>query len=210
MPDKPSYFDKIPSALEQLTSIADEYIDRECVESLLDVKRRRAQNIMTLVGTKSLNGRAVMLRQDFILFLEAQGGAEYRKTEMERRKRFAIRLEQIRQEREEKPEYYVEAPPKARVKEIARRGLDSLPPGMVERGRIVIGCDSFEAAVSWLKEIAIALAVDQERFRERFEGPKEQGFQLKGSAPPAQWQNLVAMCLVRKPELDGTLGTVQE
>lgn len=204
MPNKPSYYEKIPSALEQLTSIADEYIDRECVESLLDIKRRQAQNIMSLVGTKTLSNRAVVSRPDFILYLEAQGGSEYRQAEMERRKRFWHRLDEIRQEREERPEYFVEAPPPQRVKEIARRGVDSLPPGMVEHGRIVIECDSLDAAVSWLKEIAIALAVDEPRFRERFEG-SEQGFQLKGSSPPENWRDLVAMSLVRRPDLDGTI-----
>ena len=193
MPDKPSWSDKIPSAMEQLTSIADEYIDRECVETLLDVKRRRAQNIMALVGVKALDGRSVVSRQDFILYLEAQGGSEYRKAEMERRKKFWKRLEEIREDQEKNPRLLVDAPPRERVKQIARRGVESLPVGMISPGRILIECEKLEGAISWLKEIAIALAVDLEGFRERFEDTqKSLGFEQSGETASRRTGGAVA------------------
>jgi hypothetical protein len=169
VPDKPSYFDKIPSALEQLSVLADEFLNRECVETLLEVKRRRAQQLMDLVGTKKLNGTAVVLRRDFITFLEAQGGSEYRKAEKERRRRLGELLTRMRDDHLKEPPLLVEPPSKQEIKRLARNGIEALPPNMVQPGRILIECQTAVEAIAWLKQIVIVLSADLDGFTGKFE-----------------------------------------
>ena len=138
VPAKPAWFGNVDGIVESLRSLPRPLIDRATVEALLGVGRRRAQQIMApciaeRVGTSGLADRDALIQR-----LEHLARGDEAVYEVTRRRKVAILLERMRQERLDRPQLLVEAPAA-----VINQELENLPPG----------CASITGALSWTSTI---------------------------------------------------------
>jgi hypothetical protein len=151
----------VPYILEALRKHPLPYVDRATVEFLLGVSRRRAQQIMAPCVTDrraGVNGLAD--RDALITRLERIAEGEEGFYEIERRRKVARLIGQLRQERIEQPQLLVEAPTAVVNQEFA-----NLPGGVrLEPGRISVEFDEPHQGLEKLLALAMAISNDFDAF----------------------------------------------
>ncbi|MGH9628207.1 MAG: hypothetical protein ACRD7E_07695 [Bryobacteraceae bacterium] len=163
MPAKPIWYSNLPYILDKLRAHPHPYVDRATVEFLLGVGRRRAQQIMApcivdRVGTNGLADRAALIAR-----LERLAEGDDGFYEVQRRRKVAGLIEQLRKERIEQPQLLVEAPV-----EVVNQEFENLPAGVqLEPGRITVEFEEPRQGLEKLLALAMAISNDLDRF-ERF------------------------------------------
>lgn len=171
MPDRPSWYAQVPDALDQLRDGEGTTLCRQEVQNLLLVKKRTAQDIITVAGPVQVGNTNVVMRDDLIQYL-SRFAPEVTAEEKRRRVRFAANLNKIRQEFIEQPRCLVEVSPEEQ-KLASKRRLVGLPSGVtLEKGRITVCFESAEDGIRKLMLLAMAIGSDLEEFVERVEVEK--------------------------------------
>jgi hypothetical protein len=155
VPAKPSWFLQLPRILEELESIPAAVIDRESVESLFRVKRRRAQQLMAAFGG-FLAGRTFLVeRRQLMDALDAWRGGEAFDREERRKARLAEQVEEARRSI---------AARKVRIP-LAPKPRNELPEGVeLGNGQLRITFSSAEELLTRLFALSQAIAEDFPRF----------------------------------------------
>ncbi|MCX6596154.1 MAG: hypothetical protein NTV70_07285 [Acidobacteria bacterium] len=156
MPDKPTWYGSIPEALAALEALESPWIDRQMLQTLLGVGRRRAQQLMKPLANR-LIGRNLLVERDRLRqFLSATAAGEPAGMEHQRRLRLARQLEQWART----PRLPVEAPAR-----IIQQQLTSLPAGIeLTPGRIAVHFTTSREAMEKLLALALAISNDLEGF----------------------------------------------
>jgi hypothetical protein len=160
VPAKPAWYRNLPYVLEQLSQHPRPYVDRPTVELLLDVRRRRAQQIMAPCIVDWVGSNALADRDALIAHLQRIADADDGFYEMARRRKVASVIEGLRRDRIEKPQLLVEAPTAVINQEFA-----NLPPGVnLEPGRITVDFANPQQGLEKLLALAMAISNDFEGF----------------------------------------------
>ena len=150
MPDKPLWYARLPEALAYLEQSPEPWVDRATVEFLLGVGRRRAQQLMQPLVSRTLGPNGLVARERLRRYFQQLAAGEDVADEQQRRQR----LRRVLAEARRQPRVLVEAP-----LPLLNQRLAELPPGVwLTPGRIVVeGFTSAEEALQ--KLLALALAV---------------------------------------------------
>lgn len=165
MPDAPSWVATIPDVLEGIKADKREWYGRKDIETLLEVKPRRAQEILAAAGAV-MDGKAFLLsRSNLVQYLEVIG-RDVLAQEQRRRARFAQKLNKVAEQWV--PPLLVELK-NSEVRQLQRKGLEALPPGItLEPGRITVsGFSTGEESLQLLMALALAIRGDQAEFEKR-------------------------------------------
>jgi hypothetical protein len=152
----------VPHIRSELEQLPRPFIDRATLESVLQVGRRRAQQILAPcvsdhVGANGLADRDVVIRH-----LREIAAGEEEHHEFERRRKVSGVLEQLRRQRIERPQVLVEA-----SVQVMSQQLRNLPPGVtVAPGRITVEFAEPQQAPEKLLALAMALGNDYEAFEQ--------------------------------------------
>ena len=165
MPDKPSWYGRLDQVIAELGDLPWPWVDRETIESLLQVGPRRAQQILRPCVTRQVGANGVADREELIAHLKRLAAGDEAHYERRRRQRLAQVLEALRQEALAQPKVLVEAPTAMLNQEFA-----SLPDGVsVSPGAISITFSSPSEALQRLLALAMAIGNDFNEF-ERMAG----------------------------------------
>lgn len=160
MPAKPVWYSKLDSIIEELSSSPRPFVDRATVEFLLGVGRRRAQQILAPCITDRVGTNGLADRDQLIARLRrlAEGDDAY--YEVQRRRKVASLLDQLRTERLSQPRLLIEAPV-----QVVNQEFDDLPSGVhLQRGRITIEFQEPQEALEKLLALAMAISNDLDKF----------------------------------------------
>lgn len=163
MPAKPVWYSKLPDIIQQLTVLPRPFVDRSTVEFLLGVGRRRAQQIMAPCVSDRVGANGLVDRDALIAHLRALAEGDDAFYEVERRRKVANVLQDVRQNRLERPQLLVEAPAS-----VINQDLGDLPPGIaIDPGRITIQFEKPRQALEKLLALAMAIGNDYDSFEQR-------------------------------------------
>lgn len=175
MPDRPTWADKIPEAIDAVNQMEPgAYLGVPEVMRLLGVERRRAQVIMGSIGASKLGNKIVVGADEMRVYLDTMGGGD---AERARKKAMAQRFVAIEKEHIQK---YTDAPkggyeilpPEAGARRAnvrtARLGLKHLPEGIeISKGMICIRCSGLQDAMEKLLALSVAAGIDLEELGAR-------------------------------------------
>lgn len=162
MPAKPSWYQRLPFIIEQLRSHSRPYVDRATVEALLEVGRRRAQQIMAPCLTDRIGASGLADRNRLIEHLERIAAGDECAYEVQRRQKVANKIAELRKERLEKPRLLVEAPTR-----VINQQVENLPLGVrLEPGRITVEFDNPQDGLEKLLALAVGISNDFEAFEQ--------------------------------------------
>jgi hypothetical protein len=160
VPAKPVWYRKLPNILQELHRHPLPYVDRATVEFLLGVSRRRAQQIMAPCVTWRIGTSGVADRDALITRLERIAEGDEGFYEIERRRKVARVIEDLRQERLDQPQLLVEAPTA-----VVNQEFENLPSGVkLQRGRITVEFDEPHEGLEKLLALAMAISNDFDTF----------------------------------------------
>jgi hypothetical protein len=160
VPAKPVWFSKIGQILQELNALPRPFVDRATVEFLLGVGRRRAQQIMAPCITDRVGANGLADREALIEHLRRLADRDDGFYEVERRRKVAHVLEDLRRSRLDQPQLLVEAPV-----QVINQEFDGLPPGVsIEAGRITLEFEEPQQALEKLLALAMAISNDFDRF----------------------------------------------
>ena len=165
MPDKPTWYGRLDQVIAELGELPWPWVDRETIQSLLQVGPRRAQQILRPCVARQVGANGVADRDELIAHLKRLASGDEAHYERRRRQRLAQVLEGLRQSALAQPKVLVEAP-------IAVLGqqLAELPDGIsVSPGAISITFSSPDEALRRLLALAMAIGNDFGEF-ERMAG----------------------------------------
>ena len=160
MPAKPVWYSKINNIVEELRALPRPFVDRATVQFLLGIGRRRAQQIMVpcIIDRVGTNGLAD--RDRLITHLRRLAEGDDGCYEVQRRRKVAEVLGQLRKERLEQPRLLVEAPVR-----VVNQEFEDLPPGVrLEPGRITVEFEKPQEGLENLLALAMAISNDFDRF----------------------------------------------
>lgn len=161
MPAKPIWYRKLPYIIEELRKQPLPYVDRATVEFLLGVSRRRAQQILApcvLERRAGVNGLAD--RETLITRLERIAEGDEGAYEIERRRKVANLIENLRQQWITQPQLLVEAPTT-----VVNQEFENLPAGVrLEPGRITVEFAEPQHGLEKLLALAMAISNDFDLF----------------------------------------------
>ena len=167
MPDKPTWYGRLDLVIAELGGLPWPWVDRETLQSLLQVGARRAQQILRPCVTRQVGANGVADREELIAHLKRLASGDEAHYERRRRQRLAQVLEGLRQAALAQPKVLVEAPTAVLNQEFA-----NLPDGvMVSPGAISITFSSPSEALQRLLALAMAIGNDFNEF-ERQSGPR--------------------------------------
>jgi hypothetical protein len=167
MPAKPGWIGRINEICAELEALPRPFVDRATVEILLQVGRRRAQQILAPCVSEHVGSNGLADRDAVIRRLRVIAEGEDERYEIERRRKVAGLIEQIRRERIARPQVLVEA----RVKVMTQQ-FRNLPPGVtISPGRIIVEFSQPQQALEKLLALAMAVGNDYEAF-ERMARPE--------------------------------------
>lgn len=167
MPDKPLWLTCVPDAIRELEDDSDPWVDRTRLESLLQIGRRRAQQLLASVASRRVGTSLLAHRDDLIPFLTRMASGEQGYYDDRRRKQLWIRLTQARRQWLEQAPVLVEVP-NAAVRRVEVHDFEGLPEGVdLAPGSITVRFSTPDEALE--KLLALAMAVSQNRpvFEER-------------------------------------------
>ncbi|MBV9036653.1 MAG: hypothetical protein JO182_19345 [Acidobacteriaceae bacterium] len=161
MPDKPLWLRRLPEALRQLEESAEPWIDRPVLESLLGVKRRRAQQLLAPIAQRRVGASVVVRRDELITYLKKIAAGEMAYYEDRRRKQLWAHLAEARREWMQQPPVLVEVS-QSQVRRVELHGFAGLPEGVeLAPGSITVRFREPDEALQ--KLVALALAISQNR-----------------------------------------------
>lgn len=156
MPAKPVWYRKLPYILEELRNHPHSYVDRATIEFLLSIGRRRAQQIMAPCITGRVGANGLADRDALITRLQRIAEGDEGFYEVERRRKVAKLIGDLRQERVEKPQLLVEAPTA-----VVNQEFENLPAGVrLEPGRITVEFREPQQGLEKLLALAMAISND--------------------------------------------------
>lgn len=168
MPDKPVWYDRLQEAEAQLAALPSPWVDRATLESVLGIRRRRAQQILQPLVRHSIGKNGLALKEEVIAYLRQLAEGDTATYERQRRNRLASLIQTWYQQGREQPQVLVEAPDA-----VVNQELDSLPEGVrLSPGRILI--ESFttpDEAKQKLLALIMAMGNDPEEFDRRITLP---------------------------------------
>jgi len=136
------------------------WVDRETLQSLLKVGRRRAQQILQPCVTRQIGSSGVAAREDLIAHLQRLASGEEAHYERRRRQKLAQAMDDLRRAALAEPKVLVEAP-----LSIVSQQLANLPAGVtVSPGKISIAFSSPAEALERLLALAMAIGNDFAEF----------------------------------------------
>ncbi|MGH9645613.1 MAG: hypothetical protein ACRD4E_02250 [Bryobacteraceae bacterium] len=163
MPAKPVWYSRINDIVWELQTLPRPFIDRATLELVLGVGRRRAQQIMRTCVTEHVGANGLADRETLIARLIGLARDEDAVYEVQRRRKVAGIVEQLRRERLENPRLLVEAPA-----QVVNQQVANLPAGVeIEPGRITVEFASAQEALERLLALAMALSNDFGGFERR-------------------------------------------
>lgn len=164
MPDKPIWYSRLETAIEQLEQLPSPWVDRAAIEFSLGVGRRRAQQILQPLVRLTIGKNGLAHREEVIGHLRALAAGQAANFETQRRERLHSVLDQLYRERKEQPRVLVEAPTA-----VVNQELDTLPPGVhLSPGRIALeGFTTPEEAKQKLLALLMAMGNDPDGFDAR-------------------------------------------
>ena len=165
MPDKPSWYGRLDQVIAELGDLPWPWVDRETLQSLLQVGPRRAQQILRPCVTRQVGASGVADREELVAHLKRLATGDEAHYERRRRQRLAQVLEGLREAALAQPKVLVEAPTTVLNQEFA-----NLPDGVsVSPGAISITFSSPSEALQRLLALAMAIGNDFSEF-ERMAG----------------------------------------
>ncbi len=165
MPDKPTWYGRLDQVIAELAELPWPWVDRETLQSLLQVGPRRAQQILRPCVTRQVGANGVADRDELIAHLKRLASGDEAHYERRRRQRLAQVLEDMRQSALAQPKVLVEAPTAVLSQQLAE-----LPDGVsVSPGAISITFSSPDEALRRLLALAMAIGNDFSEF-ERMAG----------------------------------------
>jgi hypothetical protein len=160
MPAKPVWISRIKEICDELEALPRPFVDRATIETVLQVGRRRAQQILAPCVSQRIGSSGVADRNAVIQRLRDIAAGNEEQYEIERRRKVAVVIERLRRERMERPQVLVEA----RVKVMTQQ-LRNLPPGVtIAPGRIIVEFTQAQQALEKLLALAMAVGNDYEAF----------------------------------------------
>ena len=126
MPDKPTWYGRLDQVIAELGDLPWPWVDRETLQSLLQVGPRRAQQILRPCVTRQVGVNGVADREELIAHLKRLASGDEAYYERRRRQRLAQALDELRQAALAQPKVLVEAPTSVLNQELA-----NLPEGVV-------------------------------------------------------------------------------
>ncbi len=169
MPDKPIWYTRLEAAIQQLETLPSPWVDRATLEFILGVGRRRAQQILAPLVSRTIGKNGLADREAVIRHLRHLAVGEAAYFEKQRRQRLHSLLDQWQRQAKEQPRVLVEAPTA-----VVNQELETLPPGVhLSPGRIVL--DNFstpEEAKQKLLALIMAMSNDPDGFDARISMPR--------------------------------------
>jgi hypothetical protein len=156
MPAKPGWYGDLHFIIGQLRDLPRAFVDRATVEFLLRVGRRRAQQIIAPCITEHVGTNGLADRDLLITRLRELADGNQGHYEIQRRRKVAVVLHQLRRERIQQRQLLVEAPSK-----IVNQDFQDLPPGIrLEPGRVTVEFNEPREALE--KFLALAMAISND------------------------------------------------
>jgi hypothetical protein len=160
MPAQPAWISRINHICTELERLPRPFVDRATLEALLQVGRRRAQQILSPCVSDRVGSNGLADRQAVIRRLKDIAAGEVEAFEMARRRKVAGTIEKLRLERIEHPRVLVEAPVR-----VVSQQIRSLPAGVaIAPGRITVEFAEPKEALEKLLALAMAIGNDWEQF----------------------------------------------
>lgn len=165
MPDKPTWYGRLDEVIAELDSLPWPWVDRETLQSLLQVGPRRAQQILRPCVTRQVGANGVAGREELIAHLKRLAAGDEAHYERRRRQRLALVLNGLRQAALAQPKVLVEAPTT-----VLNQKLGDLPDGVsISPGAISITFSSPNEALQRLLALAMAIGNDFNEFERQSE-----------------------------------------
>ena len=163
MPDKPSWTAMLEKAIAQLEALPCPDVDSQLLAELLDLRRRRAQQILRPLVSRTVGRSGLASKEAVIRHLRLLVSGDVAEAEKQRRKRFYAQLVQARAATQQ-PKILVEAPVT-----VVNQQLENLPAGVsLAPGRIVLEAfETIEEAQQKILALIMAMGNDPEGFAER-------------------------------------------
>jgi hypothetical protein len=150
MPDKPSWYLHLDKAIKTLEQLPTPWVDGAALSSVLQIGRRRAQQLLRPLIRERLGRNGLALRQDVIERLRRLAESADVDFETQRRDRLHKLLNDAHKQLRQNPPVFVEAPAA-----ITDQELGQLPRGIqLSKGRILI--EQFSSAEE-AKQLLLAL-----------------------------------------------------
>jgi hypothetical protein len=163
VPARPAWYTRLDAIVRELEALPRPFVDRATIEFLLGVGRRRAQQIMAPSVKERVGSNGLADRDELIVRLRRLAEGDDGFYEVQRRRKVAAVIEELRKERIERPQLLVEAPVA-----VVNQELADLPAGVhLERGRITVEFDDPHQALEKLLALAMAISNDFDRFERR-------------------------------------------
>jgi hypothetical protein len=160
VPAQPAWFSNLHNILAALRAWPRPFVDRQTVQNLLGVGRRRAQQILAPCVTEHVGPNGLADRDRLICHLAQLGRSDDGAFEIQRRRRVAQTVARLRQERILQPQLLIEAPAR-----IVNQEFASLPPGIhLEPGRITVEFEEPQEALEKLLALAMAIGRNFDEF----------------------------------------------
>jgi hypothetical protein len=152
VPDKPLWFSRLDQIIGELDRLPWPWVDRETLESVLKVGRRRAQQILQPWVIRQIGANGVADRAELIAYLKRLATGDVAHYERRRRRRLAAALAE--------PRLLVEAPAAVVSQQFA-----DLPEGVIiSPGKISVTFSTPSEALQRLLALAMAIGNDPQEF----------------------------------------------
>jgi hypothetical protein len=162
VPARPAWISRINEICDELERLPRPFVDRTTLEVLLQVGRRRAQQILAPCVSDKIGANGLADREAVMRRLREMAAGQEEHVEIERRRKVAEVIESLRRERIESPQVLIEAPVR-----VLSQQLRNLPDGVsIAPGRITIQFAEPQQALEKLLALAMAIGNDYEQFEE--------------------------------------------
>lgn len=162
MPDRPLWYGRLEEAIAELEALPFPWVDRATVERVLGVGRRRAQQILSVCGRRTIGASVVAERGELVERLRLLAAGEAAGWERQRRRRVARELARLDAGWREQPRLLVDASPR-----VTRQGLKDLPAGVeIGKGEVRVRFSGLTEALEKLLALTMAIGNDPGGFEE--------------------------------------------
>src|SRR5579872_831047 len=163
MPAKPTWYGRLDQIVAEVSALAQPWIDRHMVQEILQVRPRRAQQILQPCLSGKVGNSGVASRESFVEHLKTLASGEDSFYEQRRRQRFAQTITAWSQLRRQQPQVLIEAPSQITAQEFA-----TLPQGVeLGPGMLSIRFSTTQEALEKLLALAMAIGRDFGEFERR-------------------------------------------
>ncbi len=167
MPDKPLWLACVPTAIRELETNSDPWIDRARLQSLLRIGRRRAQQLLASVARRRVGASLLAHRDDVVALIRRMAAGEQGYYDERRRQELWTELSQVRQQWLEQAPVMVEVP-NAAVRRVELLDFEGLPEGVeLAPGNITVRFSTPDEALEKLLALAMAVSRNRPAFEER-------------------------------------------